>query len=65
LVPLFFEILNIAKPYAFFPTSAIIVSKIGHFASLSGGDDDETLSKALQHPTAIEPPGCGGGVMIH
>jgi hypothetical protein len=51
--------------YAFFPTSAIFVSNIGYFASSSGSDDDETLSKALQHPKAVEPPGCGGGVMIH
>jgi hypothetical protein len=65
MVPLFFEILNSAKPYAFFPTSAIFVSNIGHFASSFGSDDDETFSKALQHPTAVEPPGCGGGVMIH
>jgi hypothetical protein len=64
LVPLFFEILNVAKPYAFFPTSAIFVSNIGYFAS-SSGSDVEALSKAMQHPTAVEPPGCGGGVMIH
>jgi hypothetical protein len=49
----------------FFPTSVIFISKIGHFAASSGSDDDETLSKALQHQTAVEPPGCGGGVMIH
>jgi hypothetical protein len=49
----------------FFPTSVIFVSKIGHFAASPGSDDDETLSKALQNPTDVEPPGCGGGVMIH
>jgi hypothetical protein len=50
--------MNVAKPYAFFPSSVLIVSKIGHFAA-SSGSDDEILSKALyirqllNHPVVV------------